>query len=155
MARPRYVRHRTFDRLRHSKHFLSWLDEQADRLSTTVEAVFDLMVASNLTYEQVEGMDAMPEAPSNTAVPTITGTAQEGQTLTATPGTWDGEPAPDLSYQWYRDTGTEEAIDGETETTYLVAAEDVGATIFVRETAVNASGTASADSAPTDTVVGA
>lgn len=63
MARPRYVRHRVYDRLRHSEQFLKWLDAQAERLSMTAKEVFeDLLVAQNLTFEQVEAMEPEPEA---------------------------------------------------------------------------------------------
>lgn len=55
-----------------------------------------------------------------TPTPTITGTAQVGEALTAVPGTW----VPDgvnLSFQWYRG-GT--AITGATKSTYLVQPGD-------------------------------
>lgn len=154
MARPRYVRHRKFNRLRHSRRFLRWLDEQADRLQVTAEDVFNLMVANRLSYENVENLDAFPEVPGNNTIPAITGTAQVGQTLTVTPGQWAGEPEPTLAYQWFRDNGVDdpEPIGGATATTYEVAAADLAHTIFVRETATNSSGSAFADSNPTDTV---
>lgn len=41
-------------------------------------------------------------APGNTAFPTLSGTAQVGQTLTAATGTWTGTPAPTYSYRWQR-----------------------------------------------------
>lgn len=70
MARPRYVRYRTFNRLQHSTQFLKWLDEQADRLEVTAEYVFtDLLVAQGMTFEQVE---AMGEIPPEAAAPTAT-----------------------------------------------------------------------------------
>ena len=57
MARPRYVRHRTYDRLRHSEQFLKWLDQQAERLLMTAQEVFeDLLVAQGFSYEQVEAL---------------------------------------------------------------------------------------------------
>lgn len=89
-------------------------------------------------------------APANTALPTITGTAQNGQMLTAVPGTWTGTPAPTLSYQWYNSYSGSPVGTG---LTYTVGAGDVGYTIYVKETATNASGTVSANSASTATVV--
>jgi hypothetical protein len=40
-------------------------------------------------------------APKNTERPTISGTARVGQTLTANPGSWSGNPDA-FSYQWQR-----------------------------------------------------
>ena len=63
MARPRYVRHRVYDRLRHSEQFLKWLDCQAERLLMEPQEVFeDLLIAQELSYEQVEALpDGVPE----------------------------------------------------------------------------------------------
>ncbi len=62
--------------------------------------------------------------------PSITGTPQVGQTLTAVPGTWDPVDV-DLAYQWQLD-GVD--IDGATGTTYAVVAGDAGGSITVKVT---------------------
>ena len=93
-----------------------------------------------------------PAAPENTAPPAITGTAQVGEVLTATPGAWDGVAAPDLSYQWEADAV---AIDGATGLTYTPVVDDIGAVITVSETARNWKGSASETSAATAAVIAA
>jgi hypothetical protein len=61
--------------------------------------------------------------------PTITGTARQGQTLTAVTGTWS--PKPSLTYQWYAD-GT--AIKSATTASYPVVAKYEGMRITVSVT---------------------
>ncbi|WP_456509189.1 hypothetical protein [Arthrobacter sp. TE12231] len=63
-------------------------------------------------------------------VPTITGTAKVGSTLTAVPGTWGPAPVT-LTYQW-KANGV--AILGATAATYKVAAADTGKTLTITVT---------------------
>jgi hypothetical protein len=91
-------------------------------------------------------------APANTAVPTITGTAQVGQTLTRTTGTWTGSPTPTYTQQWYAN-GV--AIVGATNTTYVPIMGQIGQTITVVVTGTNTAGSASATSAATAAVIAA
>src|SRR5207302_8470029 len=75
---------------------------------------------------------APPVAPANTAAPTVSGVAQQGQTLTANPGTWTGNPAPTFSYQWQRcDTTAEDRtyVAHSREKTYQLPPPDIGATV--------------------------
>ena len=71
-----------------------------------------------------------------TGAPTITGTAQVGQTLTAgitAIRDADGLTTPGYTYQWIRvDGGTETNISGATASTYTLVAADQGKTIKVR-----------------------
>lgn len=101
-------------------------------------------------YLRFPGTDPGQQPPVNTAVPVITGTAQEGQTISASPGTWTG--AQTFAYQWRRNGG---AISGATASSYAVGTADVGATLSVAVTAGNSAGNATANSAPTATVIAA
>ena len=79
-----------------------------------------------------------PGTPNTAAMgaPTITGTAQVDQTLTAvTTGITDadGLTSPTYTYQWIRVDGTdEEDISGENSSTYTLVDADLGKTIKVR-----------------------
>ena len=91
-------------------------------------------------------------APVNTVAPAITGTAQEGQTLTCSTGTWSGSPT--YTYQWKRNGSN---IGSATNSTYLLVTADVGQSILCTVTATNALGSSNANSntvTPTSAFVG-
>src|SRR5262249_35553298 len=80
--------------------------------------------------------------PANGAPPTITGTAQQSQTLTEAHGTWSNEPTS-YAYQWLQCDGAGascQPIAKATAQTYVPASADVGHTLRVQETASNAGG---------------
>ncbi len=68
---------------------------------------------------------------TTTPDPRITGTAQVGQTLKATVGTWKPTPAA-LAHQWFRDG---KAISGATKSSYAVQVDDASTTLSVSVTA--------------------
>ena len=88
------------------------------------------------------------DAPANFVLPTITGSAQRGSTLTAASGTWSGVDNT-YAYQWQRDGAT---IASATATTYMLTADDLGKAIRVLVTATNPEGSASRASAATTAV---
>jgi hypothetical protein len=93
-------------------------------------------------------------APQNTALPQISGTAKEGETLNASNGTWSNAPTS-YAYQWRRCASDGTAcgdITAATKETYSLVAADIGRTLRVVVTASNADGKASATSAETDVV---
>jgi hypothetical protein len=93
-------------------------------------------------------------APVTVGPPGVTGTAQQGQTLTATPGTWSAADAT-VGYQWRRcDAAGANCADipGATTSTYAVTPADVGTTLRVVVTATNRFGSAPATSAQTAVV---
>ena len=94
-------------------------------------------------------------APSNTAVPSITGDPLDGQTLTSSVGTWSGDTPISYARQWRRcdaSGGGCADIAGATDSAYALTSADVGNTIKVVVTATNSAGSASATSAATSAV---
>jgi alpha-tubulin suppressor-like RCC1 family protein len=97
-----------------------------------------------------------PSPPEAQSSPTITGTPEQGATLTSHPATWSGE-VKRYSYQWKRcdNNGVScNPIGGANETTYVLRGLDVGHRIEFKETASNATGSQVVNSAPTAQVVG-
>jgi hypothetical protein len=93
--------------------------------------------------------------PVNTALPTISGTAQSGQTLTAGPGSWTESPTA-YGYQWQRCDAAGancSSISLATTQSYTVVAADVGSTLRVAVTATNAAGPSAAASSAQTAVV--
>jgi hypothetical protein len=82
--------------------------------------------------------------PSNTALPTISGTLVAGHTLTCNKGSWSGSLPQTYAYRWLRN-GV--GITGATNATYLVKSADAGKQLRCRVTASNGGGSAMALSA--------
>lgn len=89
-------------------------------------------------------------APTNAALPAISGMAKAGVVLTAWEGQWGGSPT--FTYQWKKGATN---IAGATAKTYTPIAGDVGSAISVVITGSNAAGNASATSIATANVVAA
>ena len=90
---------------------------------------------------------SIPVAPTNSAIPTISGTKRVGETLTATAGTWSSSPTS-YSYQWkrastvggsYSDIGSASSAN-----TYELTDDDIDKFIKVSVIATNAVGSSSA-----------
>jgi hypothetical protein len=98
-------------------------------------------------------------APTNTAIPVITGTARTGETLTSSRGSWTSSPSASTTYayQWKRAStvgGTYSNITSATDRTYEVTDADIGDYIKVSVIATNGIGSSSAAlSAATSVVV--
>ena len=92
---------------------------------------------------------ALPtSAPVNTSAPTISGTAQEDQTLTGDQGVWQGNPRiTDYDWQWQRcdrNAANCANISGATHRTYRLSSADVNNTVRLRVTAQNRAGSTNA-----------
>jgi hypothetical protein len=95
--------------------------------------------------------------PVNSAPPTVSGTARDGQTLTAANGTWGGATPISYAYQWQlcNSAGSScGSISKATDQNYVVSDSDVGKTIRVGVTATNADGTSQALSAASAQIAG-
>jgi len=88
--------------------------------------------------------------PTLTVNPAITGTAEVGETLTLSNGTFTGDATITYQYQWFAG-GV--AIAGAVASTFELTAAQVGKIITGRVHATNASGSAFGYSAPTTAVV--
>lgn len=113
----------------------------------------------NLTQEESRFLIAAKEvvAPTqmvNTVAPAVTGTAQVGQTLTTTNGTWTGANAV-ITRNWQKQFGTAgyNDINGATALTYVPVTADVGATIRCRVCETNGAGPRYANSNATSAVI--
>lgn len=92
--------------------------------------------------------------PISISAPTVTSSPQEGQTLTATTGTWGGTPTA-YTYQWQNcdPTGTTcNPIENATGSSYVVQPTDANLTIRVQVTATNKFGSTVETSAITAVV---
>ena len=107
---------------------VSFSDDAANQETVTSEPVGPV---------EQQASEPPPNNPA-TGKPTITGTAQVGETLTAVTtdiADADGLTGVSYSYQWIRtDGGTDTDIAGETGSTYELVSADVGKTIRVRVT---------------------
>ena len=95
-----------------------------------------LTMAAGVVFVWAATAAAAP--PTNTNLPSITGTTKVGETLTAQNGTWTNSPTS-FQYQWQRCDGAGAScgnIAGAVEKTYLVKAADASHTLRVRVLAV-------------------
>ena len=124
---------------------------------TTINKSSPVQVGSSTTWTNVNAnyynMVAIEAeataAPVNLTLPIVSGTAEQGQTLSSTTGTW-GQVPSSFAYQWQRGTSN---IVGATSSTYVIQSADIGSTLRCVVTATNAIGAASANSANTATVI--
>jgi Glycoside-hydrolase family GH114 len=92
------------------------------------------------------------QRPVNTVAPAVSGTAQQGQVLQTTNGTWTGTPSR-YSYAWQRcRSGSCTIVRNATGRSYSLGSSDVGYQLESVVTAKNSAGSTSATSTPSSTV---
>lgn len=118
--------------------------QRRSRLSEGTPRVVYAAVLSAVAISCIAARPAWadPVAPSNTSPPSISGTPQQGDQLTADPGTWSGDTPITYSYSW---------SDGQTGNPITLTAADVGQSLSVTVTASNDAGPGTAPAtSPTD-----
>ena len=120
-------------------------------------AVVGAAVAGTAVFAAAGGARTAATAPTSSSLPTVSGSAQQGKTLTAASGTWAGTTPMKFAYAWQRcDTSGAScvAIADATAQTYTIVLDDVGYKLRVAVTATNSAGSMTADSAVTSAVTG-
>ena len=141
--------------------------DEGKTVKVRVSFTDDAGSGETLTSAATAAVDAAPNSPA-TGAPTIIGTAQVGQTLTADTSAIadaDGLTNVSYSYQWVASDGTSDTdISGGTDSTYTLAADDEGKTVKVRVSFTDDAGngetltstaTAAVDAAPNSPATGA
>jgi hypothetical protein len=111
--------------------------------------------SATATSNATPGIVQRSSVPANTSPPTISGSPQQNQTLTANRGSWSGAQPQTYTYQWRRCDAVGGGcvdISGAIASTYPLTATDVGHTLRVRVTARNSAGSRTATSTPTAVV---
>jgi lysozyme len=106
-------------------------------LGVTAQTASGAAVASSPPTVAVVAGGGSATRPVATSPPTVIGTAQAGQTLTTSVGTWTGAPTS-FAYQWRRcDAGGSQctAVLGAGTSTYTLSPGDIGATVSLVVTA--------------------
>ncbi len=136
----------------------TYVIENGDATHTLRVIVTAKNVAGTTEKESSVTGEVVGVGPKNTELPAISGEPKEGQLLTASSGKWSGTEPITYEYEWLRcnTSGGEckTASGASLLATYLVAAEDVGKTLRAKVLAKNIAGSASAESAKTETVKG-
>jgi hypothetical protein len=118
----------------------TWGQTTLSAFSTTAVVVG---ATTTVTTTTTTTTTATGKGPTETALPTVTGSVAAGNQLTAAPGTWTGSGTLSYAYQWYRcdTTGAHcGSIHGATGATYKLVIKDIGQTIGVTVNASDSTG---------------
>jgi sugar lactone lactonase YvrE len=125
---------------------------QGAQLEKTVRVIVTASnVAGSASATSEKTVAVSPGLPVNTYPPGVFGTADAGETLSASTGAWAGSEPFSYLYQWQSCNGSGEAclnISGATEASYVATSSNVGHTLRVIVTAKNAAGEEAVTSPP-------
>ena len=128
---------------------LSYTLQGAD-VGHTVRAVVTVTNAWGAASEAADPSAVVLAAPPAVTIdPSVTGTAVDGQTVSADPGVWAGTGPVDFTYQWLRcdlDGTNCTDIAGATDEDYTLTSADADHGIRVEVTGTNAAGSAAGTS---------
>ena len=119
------------------------LTTRSDRWAVGAVVLLTFLAVCALALPSGEGVAAPAAPPTNTAEPTISGRAEQGRTLSATPGSWSGTGPISFSYRWVRCNsagGDCLSISGGSSRNYRVSSGDVGHKLRFNVTARNSLG---------------
>ena len=123
-----------------------------NRRTTLWTLLASMLVVLAAVAGRAEIADSAPQAaPSNQSPPAVSGTPEEGKTLTTSNGNWTGTAPITFTYSWRRcdeNGGSCSQIGGATDKTYVLKKVDVDNTIRSRVTARNSDGSTAATSVP-------
>ena len=138
------------------------LTTRSDRWAIVAVVLLAIVAVCALALPTGDGEAAPTAPPTNTGEPTISGRAEQGRTLSGSPGSWTGTGPISYAYQWLRcgadggrpDGGDCAIVSGATSRNHRLGSSDVGFRMRVRVTATNTDGSRVAASNPTGTVAG-
>ena len=133
-------------------------DDEGNTVKVRVSFTDDAGNPESRTSDATTAVAARPNTPA-TGQPTIGGTVQVGETLTAGVSGIDDQDELNnatFSYQWVReDGGTETDIEGATDSTYTLTDDDEGNTVKVRVSFTDDAGNPESRSSDATTAVAA
>lgn len=115
----------------------------ADDDNTSITCVVSATDSEGVGTATSNAISPILGVPYNLVAPVASGTAQVGQTLSTTNGSWQGIATITFTYQWRRDASD---ISGATSSTYTLVADDYATDIDCMVTATNTLGSANQDS---------
>lgn len=128
-------------------------DVPSSLLFPIIQSAFANTTPATQTLTNVDYVRVTANGPSASVPPSISGSAVQGNVLTAATGTWAGSPT--FTYQWYRCNSSGifcSPITGATSSTYTLVSGDVGSKDQVNVVGTNGSGATQYGSAVTSTI---